>query len=176
MLKLLGAAVAALTLSFAGSASALTVMPGAHTFGDKGYIQFGCRTCEEDTPLTFSSIAVLGIEKAWINDFTKGLTIQTFEIENATPFTNVRFLNVHNAPGLVLGQTDAAGRFSLLAPWTLVQTYGRLTVGLQRFDIAGLSATGLASAVPEPATWAMMIIGFGLAGSAVRRRRTLSLA
>ena len=28
------------------------------------------------------------------------------------------------------------------------------------------------SAVPEPATWAMMIAGFGLAGSALRRRRT----
>jgi hypothetical protein len=27
------------------------------------------------------------------------------------------------------------------------------------------------SAVPEPATWAMMIAGFGLAGSAIRRRR-----
>ena len=27
------------------------------------------------------------------------------------------------------------------------------------------------SAVPEPATWAMMIAGFGLAGSALRRRR-----
>ena len=33
------------------------------------------------------------------------------------------------------------------------------------------------SAVPEPATWAMMIMGFGLAGAAIRRRRTvLSLA
>ena len=28
------------------------------------------------------------------------------------------------------------------------------------------------SAVPEPATWAMMITGFGLAGTAIRRRRT----
>lgn len=27
------------------------------------------------------------------------------------------------------------------------------------------------SAVPEPATWAMMITGFGLAGTAIRRRR-----
>ncbi|KRB42667.1 PEPxxWA-CTERM sorting domain-containing protein [Phenylobacterium sp. Root700] len=27
-------------------------------------------------------------------------------------------------------------------------------------------------AVPEPATWAMMIVGFGLVGGAVRRRRT----
>ncbi|QMW24460.1 PEP-CTERM sorting domain-containing protein [Sandaracinobacteroides saxicola] len=31
------------------------------------------------------------------------------------------------------------------------------------------------SAVPEPATWAMMIIGFGLVGSAMRRQR-LALA
>ena len=29
------------------------------------------------------------------------------------------------------------------------------------------------SAVPEPATWAMMITGFGLAGAAIRRRRTI---
>ena len=30
----------------------------------------------------------------------------------------------------------------------------------------------LADAVPEPSTWGMMILGFGLAGSAMRRRRT----
>jgi hypothetical protein len=29
-------------------------------------------------------------------------------------------------------------------------------------------------AVPEPATWALMIMGFGAAGAAIRRRRTLS--
>lgn len=37
----------------------------------------------------------------------------------------------------------------------------------------------LSSAVPEPATWAMMIVGFGLAGSAVRstrRRQALAAA
>lgn len=28
-----------------------------------------------------------------------------------------------------------------------------------------------AAAIPEPATWAMMLAGFGLAGSAIRRRR-----
>jgi hypothetical protein len=28
----------------------------------------------------------------------------------------------------------------------------------------------ITSGVPEPATWAMMIVGFGLVGSAVRRR------
>ena len=35
-----------------------------------------------------------------------------------------------------------------------------------------LYSTGsIPSAVPEPATWAMMIVGFGLAGAAMRRRR-----
>lgn len=37
-------------------------------------------------------------------------------------------------------------------------------------------ASGLASAVPEPSAWAMMIVGFGLAGAAVRRRRAGGLA
>ncbi|HEY9235888.1 MAG TPA: PEPxxWA-CTERM sorting domain-containing protein [Phenylobacterium sp.] len=32
---------------------------------------------------------------------------------------------------------------------------------------------GLSSAVPEPATWAMMIAGFGLAGATIRRRRAI---
>ena len=36
------------------------------------------------------------------------------------------------------------------------------------FKIASLRAT---SAVPEPATWAMMLIGFGAAGVSLRRRR-----
>ena len=32
------------------------------------------------------------------------------------------------------------------------------------------------SAVPETATWAMMILGFGVVGGAVRRRRSTALA
>lgn len=34
----------------------------------------------------------------------------------------------------------------------------------------------VSSAVPEPATWAMMIAGFGMAGAAVRRRRFAGVA
>jgi hypothetical protein len=30
--------------------------------------------------------------------------------------------------------------------------------------------------VPEPASWAMMIAGFGLVGAAARRRRTVAVA
>ncbi|THD64503.1 MAG: PEP-CTERM sorting domain-containing protein [Phenylobacterium sp.] len=32
------------------------------------------------------------------------------------------------------------------------------------------------ASVPEPAAWAIMLLGFGFAGSALRRRRTLAAA
>ena len=35
--------------------------------------------------------------------------------------------------------------------------------------------SGSVAAVPEPATWAMMIAGFGLAGAAMRRRRAAKI-
>lgn len=38
-------------------------------------------------------------------------------------------------------------------------------------DLFSQDIPGLKSAVPEPATWAMMIAGFGLAGVSIRRRR-----
>ena len=34
----------------------------------------------------------------------------------------------------------------------------------------------VSAAVPEPATWAMMIAGFGMAGAAIRRRRATAVA
>lgn len=39
-----------------------------------------------------------------------------------------------------------------------------------QFQIVQLSAGATAAAVPEPASWAMMIAGLGLAGSAMRKR------
>lgn len=45
-------------------------------------------------------------------------------------------------------------------------------------DVSHIAFWGseLSSAVPEPATWAMMIMGFGLAGAALRRRPRLAVA
>jgi len=47
-----------------------------------------------------------------------------------------------------------------------------LTVG---FGIDNLDLTG-APAVPEASTWAMMIIGFGMAGAALRRRQSTAVS
>jgi len=41
------------------------------------------------------------------------------------------------------------------------------------FEFDSIAGTLRGGAVPEPATWAMMILGFGVMGGALRRRRTL---
>ena len=42
------------------------------------------------------------------------------------------------------------------------------------FGFKGVGGAALPGAIPEPATWAMMIMGFGFAGAAIRRRRVLT--
>jgi hypothetical protein len=82
----------------------------------------------------------------------------------------------YNSP--VLGQFDAGGNFSLLTPLTLSQGVSFSTTirayqgaTLTSFNLADLTITGTGISVPEPATWMMMILGFGAIGGVMRRRR-----
>lgn len=81
------------------------------------------------------------------------------------------------------GWTDAVVRYSFLIPhtaatWSMAINFGGAgfqgdldeSWGIDNFSLAATPA----GVVPEPATWAMMIVGFGLAGSAVRRRRAVN--
>jgi PEP-CTERM motif len=51
-----------------------------------------------------------------------------------------------------------------------------LDSGFGRADILVTGDLFAGGAVPEPATWAMMIIGFGLTGSAMRRRSSIKVS
>jgi hypothetical protein len=44
------------------------------------------------------------------------------------------------------------------------------------FDILGVSEATEVGAVPEPSTWAMMLVGFGAIGFAMRRQKKAALA
>ena len=55
---------------------------------------------------------------------------------------------------------------------TFVTFNGGGPAGL-RVEVSG-TADATANAVPEPASWALMIVGFGLVGSAARRRATVA--
>ena len=85
--------------------------------------------------------------------------------------------------GSGVGNPRASGTYSALSglsafngtsvsgAWTLTiaDQVGLDAGNLRSWD---LSLTGVSGAVPEPATWAMMLIGFGAIGVSMRRRRS----
>lgn len=102
------------------------------------------------------------------------------------------------APPIITQLTNAAtvngGSFELLAPLSLLPSRGfaaadyvfsmwtrrRINPLMDsgNFEIGDFApdATGFTASIPEPATWAMLITGFGAVGLAVRRRRRLGEA
>jgi hypothetical protein len=64
------------------------------------------------------------------------------------------------------------GRFRFLADAGQTITGISLASGSNSFEVDNIA---VASAVPEPATWAMLVAGFGVAGMGLRRRRHAKL-
>lgn len=71
-----------------------------------------------------------------------------------------------------LGFTTAAGAAVNL--FVTTDTRYRLNAGGLSSGFVNASASAVTAAVPEPATWAMMLIGFGAIGLSVRRKRNLA--
>jgi hypothetical protein len=86
--------------------------------------------------------------------------------------TSIPFTNGNNFLGLRVtdGGQDYYG--------FLFTTDARLnSYGFETTANTGITATeSVASVIPEPATWGMMIIGFGLVGASMRRRRQSSIS
>lgn len=62
-------------------------------------------------------------------------------------------------------------RLTFLSSTSLASS--NLGVGLDNVTFDSMGGAPVGGAVPEPATWAMMIAGFGLAGASLRRRRAI---
>jgi hypothetical protein len=71
--------------------------------------------------------------------------------------------------GTLYGGADPGNDIYTLDPATGLSTFKANGTGSTK-DIFGLAPIS-ASAVPEPASWALMIMGFGTAGATLRRRR-----
>jgi hypothetical protein len=91
-----------------------------------------------------------------------------------TPFdVTLTAANFYNGTDVTrTGDVSAEEFAAIMSNLKAIQVYGDWTsnVDVVRLDNVAMSARAI-SAVPEPATWATMIIGFGVAGAAIRRRR-----
>jgi hypothetical protein len=89
---------------------------------------------------------------------------QGFQFNLVDPFNNFTDYS------LIDFKDDSSGTFYYFKTpdFAANGTYTNEEVG---FNLATLTVSGSANAVPEPAAWGMMIGGFGLAGMAMRRRR-----
>lgn len=93
---------------------------------------------------------------------TSGTYSKTFTLTDPTIY-NSGFLNT--APG---DGTAATAQSRLLAGLSSGQSY----LNLHTSGFPGGEIRANLALVPEPASWAMMVVGFGLVGGAIRRRNT----
>ncbi len=77
-----------------------------------------------------------------------------------------------NVPIEVRMMAQAAGNISV----TVDPVYEIVGEYASRYKLTGLLSSDPIAAVPEPATWSMMIAGFGAIGVAMRRRRVATRA
>jgi hypothetical protein len=176
MTKFTAAALAVAFMVFTGSAHAAVVLP--NTAGPEGgpFAWTVFKAPEyAGQEVTFEPVALNSVIALRVGHLLDDFTI------NSLTVTGAPGLDVYLAgPNRVLGQIGADGIFKLASPYSdPLRGYFILKVGdasyqtYTRFGFSDFSASGIARGVPEPATWAMMIIGFGAVGTAVRRRRSV---
>lgn len=113
--------------------------------------------------------------------FGPGVQALSFVFGGLDSYNSVT-LNFANAGAVSLfGQETSTGLAGTGAGPTNSGTTGRVTYDFGGTDIlnsvtfatsqAAFEIDEVAAAVPEPATWAIMLLGFGMIGSALRRRR-----
>lgn len=195
MFKVLAAAVAAAILSLPGAASAATYVDtalvdesGGYAFVNRAfdwgpgsiYLQPGS-TYEISITLTAGSFDVVDLQFYDI--------LQVGRIQSGQFYSDYLDIYPQECPSarcaaISASPSEVRFRFSTVSPsridpWPTSDTafvYGVMAAVGYAIDVyapgeQAVTIVTTISAVPEPATWAMMITGFGLAGAAIRLRR-----
>jgi hypothetical protein len=184
ILGLLGAAA----LSVGGVANAAVTVDGGTTVdvtgptGNDSTFSLGYSDSGTDSPFTEALV--------WTNTLagTYGLTLST-TASSAGASNDVDFTSALLSGGSIVGSIDVLAT-GLIFNNDINESYGlfglNLGTGTYTLTIIGNRGTtgsfggnvsfDAASAVPEPATWGMMLLGFGAVGFAMRRRQRPALA
>lgn len=221
MFKILGAAVAAATLSFAGEANALISF---QSIGDQPVVRVdstplpgnrpGSFAIDTITPLDQVNVLVRFDRETWMTHFKYDYLdafVALGELQGImtihgvpAPYGSSRWsssigdfvITYSGEPITVNGKTFHEGDELLRTRFRHSYPFGPYTwsdfmptgSGVSAIDVTHLNpvregyimTSGLsgyvAYGVPEPATWAMLIIGFGLSGVSLRKSRRRMLA
>jgi PEP-CTERM motif len=162
-----------------GDATWASADAGAMTF-DHGW------TFKKDDPFTYDAYAEVssGTEPTWFYSFTAesdGAFLINWAVKALQQPVGFQGWQLFwDGGNLVIPGGDVAGStsFGLLAGNTYtvaLRNYAAVTMANGVIDLNGHQRSDFTwsisarPAVPEPATWAMLVIGFGLVGSAARR-------
>jgi hypothetical protein len=178
----IGTQYASLGVTFSGTNGTITGVPTAtdYSAGPAGANYSGNYLASIAVPTSYGNTILAQRYSVVTMQFSTAVNGVSFSYNNFAGSQFQGSLNAYNANGVLLQNFVLTGGNG----WE-VKTL--TAAGISRIDVIGAAVGGstlifgidqlnftpvATAAVPEPASWAMMIGGFGLVGGAMRRRRS----
>jgi len=125
-----------------------------------------------DVTTQTNALAALGLSFTDFNDYLKIDSLNGSDLDFGTALSGLTIIGVHWGnvpdPGFNPSNNGSTGNVSAFLVFDLGAGGTISVLNTQGFSDAVLYQTGT---LPEPATWAMMLLGFGTMGIAIRRSR-----
>jgi hypothetical protein len=122
-------------------------------------VDWGITSTANSFPITGTAAVTIGASDGTVGPYT--INSDSFLTGDVTLAAGTYYLVLQNAIGATVAWDVSSG------PSTAFDKLDHITIPSETFQITGISA-----AVPEPSTWAMMLLGFAGVGFMAYRRKT----